>query len=175
MDKIEDSLELCKEVAEGLRIMVDFYMGKILLYETERAHHDSFMKSSAASRLLNKKSDGGPEEASSSTPTTGKRKPIKIALRRPSALSKPAKDSPSITKSGGETSGRSTPSSSATSATTNTAANKLLSEIQQWKMLRGAKIDEPLPSLMFGPVHLVRLFVKLPVILGKMGMPPKTR
>ena len=35
-DKALDSISLAKEVAEGLRIMTDFYLEKNLLYESER-------------------------------------------------------------------------------------------------------------------------------------------
>jgi male-specific lethal 3 len=31
-----------------------------------------------------------------------------------------------------------------------------------------------MPSLVYGPIHLLRLFVKLPELLQRMNMPPKT-
>ena len=63
------------------------------------------------------------------------------------------------------------------------AANKVMRAIEAWKLVPDAKATTcsqpanataPMPSLVYGPIHLLRLFVRLPQILGLMNLPPKT-
>ena len=45
---------------------------------------------------------------------------------------------------------------------------------QKWRLFpAGTKLEEAVPSLVCGPVYLLRLYCRLPVILGRMGMPEK--
>ena len=54
------------------------------------------------------------------------------------------------------------------------AAKDLLDAAQKWRLLpAGTKLDEAVPSLICGPVYLLRLYCRLPEILGRMGMPEK--
>ena len=55
--------------------------------------------------------------------------------------------------------------------------------IEMWKLVPDSvhtddvsshPVNAPMPSLVYGPIHLLRLFVKLPEILGRMNLPPKT-
>ena len=55
------------------------------------------------------------------------------------------------------------------------ATKDLLETAQKWRMFpAGTKLDEAVPSLICGPVYLLRLYCLLPDILGKMeNMPEK--
>ena len=48
--------------------------------------------------------------------------------------------------------------------------------VESWKLVPQSLYlkNPPLPSLVYGPIHLLRLFVKMPEILGRMPLPPKT-
>ena len=54
------------------------------------------------------------------------------------------------------------------------AAKELLEEAQKWRLFpAGTELEEAVPSLICGPVYLLRLYCRLPEILGRMGMPEK--
>ena len=65
----------------------------------------------------------------------------------------------------------------ATSPTT-PQANQLLRTLQEWRLvppnLTQTTEESCMPSLMYGPIYLLRLFVKMPEILGRMKIPQKT-
>ena len=59
-------------------------------------------------------------------------------------------------------------------------AKELANSINEWRLIVTAdpnrRMPSSMPSLVYGPVHLLRLFIKLPEVLGKMKMPSwKTR
>ena len=64
----------------------------------------------------------------------------------------------------------------AASSPSTPAANKVMRSVDSWKLVPQAVYLEspPIPSLIYGPIHLLRLFVKMPEILGRMNLPPKT-
>jgi male-specific lethal 3 len=64
----------------------------------------------------------------------------------------------------------------AASSPSTPAANKAMRSIESWKLVPQELYLQtpPMPSLIYGPIHLLRLFVKLPEILGRMNLPPKT-
>lgn len=45
--KVLDSIEMCKEVLEGVRVLVDFYLESYLLYDEELIQCETFLKSHA--------------------------------------------------------------------------------------------------------------------------------
>ncbi len=52
IERVADAVNVCQEVAEGLRVMVDFYAGDELVYENEAAHFRKAMKSREAAEAL---------------------------------------------------------------------------------------------------------------------------
>ena len=73
-DKALDSISLAKEVAEGLRIMTDFYLEKNLLYESER-------KSFKAATQCAKEGFNAINTSSSSTTSTSPSKSLRERKR----------------------------------------------------------------------------------------------
>ena len=51
---VRDAINVCMEVAEGLRVMVDFYTADLLLYEAEVAQFKKAIKGREAVSLLTK-------------------------------------------------------------------------------------------------------------------------
>ena len=56
------------------------------------------------------------------------------------------------------------------------AAIKVMRNVEGWKLVPDElySASPPMPSLVYGPIYLLRLFVKLPEILKRMNFPPKT-
>ena len=72
-------------------------------------------------------------------------------------------------------------------------ATQLMRSLHEWKLVPHTDTERPLqsdqgstsdernqrqkndilPSCIYGPIHLLRLFVKMPEILGRMKIPPK--
>ena len=51
---VRDAISVCMEVAEGLRVMVDFYTADLLLYEAEVAQFKKAIKGREAAALITK-------------------------------------------------------------------------------------------------------------------------
>ena len=64
----------------------------------------------------------------------------------------------------------------AASSPSTPAASKVMRSVETWKLVPDElyTATPPMPSLVYGPIHLLRLFVKLPEILARMNFPPKT-
>ena len=81
------------------------------------------------------------------------------------------------------TSGRTTPSHASlnppAASPTSPQAIKVLRELHDWRLVPDSFYEDhdrvPMESLVYGPSHLLRLFVKMPEILGKMTIPMKTK
>ncbi|XP_040570855.1 LOW QUALITY PROTEIN: MSL complex subunit 3 [Lepeophtheirus salmonis] len=144
LESIQSAIDLCKEMAEGLRIILDYNLNNILLYEKE----SEVCVSVCSPRLPSLKL------------------PVPNSSRRPST-------------DRSSSSGRSTPTNSVGSLPSCSSSNKkyifkcVTDSLEGWKLLPDTLYDEspPLPSLMYGPVYLLRLLVKLPEILKKMNLP----
>ena len=81
-------------------------------------------------------------------------------------------------------SGRTTPSLSslnppAAASPTSPQAIKVLRDLHEWRLVPDTFYEDldqvPMESLVYGPSHLLRLFVKMPEILGNMTIPCKTK
>lgn len=174
------AIDLCKEVAEGLRIIVDFQLGKLLLYPMER-HQFSQSRNMkpvlgegrGKSKSNKRQSVGHEEEAvgkevqggSLGTPVTAtsgrKRKTTGRSLGEEGGV--PASIGSTSSGTGTPTLGTPYPSSSKSHAV-------LAAHLHSWKLVpESFHFQEPVPSsLVYGGIHLARLLVKLPSILGKM-------
>jgi len=185
-DKALDSISLAKEVAEGLRIMTDFYLEKNLLYESER-------KSFKAATQCAKEGFNAINTSSSSTSTS----PSKSLRERKRSGKIAASNEDSEAAAAGEAAGTQLPESSKAdsvvsgnssvqlpslltppgSAPNTPQSIQVLRSVHDWKLLPEDRVSHQdlahLPSVLCGPVYLLRLFVKLPEILYKMNMPAK--
>ena len=81
-------------------------------------------------------------------------------------------------------SGRTTPSLSSlnppvAASPTSPQAIKVLRDLHEWRLVPDSFYEDPdqvpMESLVYGPSHLLRLFVKMPEILGNMTIPCKTK
>ncbi len=184
LENVLDQINLAKEVAEGLRVLTDFYLKHLLLYEKEFAQHDKLIKGKKFEDFFKNQRDS---EVTISTPVP---QVIFTRLRR-SASSVAASDaaseeassgrsSPSVASTAKSTSF--TPSSSVASPNIVGDTSKRVAEernnLFKWTLLPDSLADKakgqrPLASTVYGPVFLLRLMLKMPVILGKMRMGPK--
>ncbi|XP_030428614.1 male-specific lethal 3 homolog isoform X2 [Gopherus evgoodei] len=226
------SVELCKEMVDGLRITFDFILPLILLYPYEQAQFKKVtsskfflpIKENAANTnrnqeelspsppLLNpptpQSTDSQPTTGEPATPKRRKAEPeILQSLRRStrhtsncdrlsesSASPQPKRrhlDTPAsmpklflhLEKKTPVHSGSSSPitltpskEGSAVFAGFEGRRNNEFNEVLSWKLMpeNYPQSDQPPPpSYIYGSQHLLRMFVKLPEILGKMCFPDK--
>ena len=168
-DKALDSISLAKEVAEGLRIMIDFYLEKHLLYESERSQFE------AARKKAKERPQKKAEEKKKVT-LRERRKCMKSEVV--TAAASPTPDPPESSKDSvvsGNSSVQLPSLLTPPGSTPNTPQSiQVLRTIQDWRLIPDDRHNGHLASVIGGPIHLLRLFVKLPEILFKMKMPPKT-
>lgn len=214
-DKCFLTLDLCKEVMDGIRICFDFHIETLLLYAKERrqaerlrnaqplyskgemdgfepmsiderenfenmlVHKDEFDTEDTKSKVENIQKD---EERNKTAETTGRR-----LLRSKRPLSGDSNSTVEREKSGTNNmtceSGRSTPTTITSGASTagvsggagtdiSTSLYRAIPpQLQDWTLLPETNRDPPPPSILYGHIHLLRLFVKLPEILFRMNLP----
>ena len=190
-DEAVAHINICKEVAEGVRILIDFHLGNILLYRKEE---EQYARSSQLRPSLESSEEQG--EISSSTTTTGRRRltrPVSVSeshseagepqptVRKRTRLSSAVKEEGVKGSSLGSTSsGNTTPTLPSSGANTqgypqSSKSHALLEEITAWKLVPDTLyLQTPVPaSLLYGGVHLARLLVKLPEIMIKMKFSTK--
>nr|ACO15424.1 Male-specific lethal 3-like 1 [Caligus clemensi] len=148
LESIQTALNICKETMEGLRIILDQYCTQILLYE---------------------------EESRQQIPSRSLREPSpKLPGSEPSR--RPSTTDPS------SSSGRSTPTNSMSSLPSSSSINKtflfkcVADSLSEWKLLPDSFYEETplLPCVAYGPIYILRLFIKLPDILKNMNLPPES-
>lgn len=177
-DEAVSHINICKEVAEGVRILIDFNLGTILLYrkEEEQFARSSQLKLSpslegsdcTSKRLRRPVSES---QSESGDVTCKKRTRLSSAMREDGVKGSSADSTSSGTitptplSAGHNTQGY--PQSCKSLA--------LIEELQAWKLVPEAQyLQTPVPaSLVYGGVHLARLLVKLPEIMVKMKLSMK--
>ncbi|XP_071540893.1 MSL complex subunit 3 isoform X3 [Panulirus ornatus] len=211
------TLEMCKEVMDGLRICFDFHIETLLLYAKERRQAERLRsaqpvyaklesdgdltmseedKENFESMTVNKddldaedartKLESSHKDEERIKESTGRR-----LLRSKRPLSGDSSSTVEREKSGTSIaceSGRSTPttvtsgtSTAGVSGLAGTDISTCLSyrtiqpQLQDWTLLPDTHHDPPPPSLLYGHMHLLRLFVKLPEILFRMNLPETKR
>ena len=178
--KVTDSINIAKEIADGLRVIFDFNLRGILLYGNygEAKQYQDIMKPGKAKFPPRKPlaSSNLRLENLESLPSSGK-----ISQRRSShaasidLLPTSSQSSTTSTQSSTSRGSLNPPAASPTSP----QAIKVLRELQDWKLVPDSFYEDrskkPMESLVYGPIHLLRLFVKLPEIVGHMDMPVKTK
>ncbi|XP_023966664.1 male-specific lethal 3 homolog isoform X3 [Trachemys scripta elegans] len=165
------SVELCKEMVDGLRITFDFILPLILLYPYEQAQ---FKKVTSSKFFLPIK-----ENAANTNRNQEELSPSPPLLNPPtpqSTDSQPTTETP--VHSGSSSPITLTPSKegSAVFAGFEGRRNNEFNEVLSWKLMpeNYPQSDQPPPpSYIYGSQHLLRMFVKLPEILGKMCFPDK--
>eukprot|EP00088_Acartia_fossae_P005652 TRINITY_DN12552_c0_g1_i1.p1 TRINITY_DN12552_c0_g1~~TRINITY_DN12552_c0_g1_i1.p1 ORF type:complete len:521 (+),score=99.68 TRINITY_DN12552_c0_g1_i1:36-1598(+) len=202
-DDVANSINIAKEVAEGCRILVDFHLGNILLYQQEmdqfivskgiRPHMENIellmagnsplphQTPSRANKSANTKknqsnttsSDVGGGEEASGS--ARKRQPRASKKESESEGGAAVPGSVGSVSSGGTETPTLANSSAPAQYPTSKKSHQILQELFSWKLVpESLYFEEPVPaSLIYGGVHLARLVVKLPQIFVKMRFPNK--
>ena len=183
-------INICKEVAEGVRILIDFHLGNILLYRKEEeqyARSAQLRPSLDTSELADNNSGGGsggrrrlkrPGSVSEAqTEGGGEAQAVRKRTRLSSAVKEEGVKGSSL---GSTSSGNTTPTLPSSGSTSqgypqSSKSHALLEEITAWKLVPDTMyLQTPVPaSLLYGGVHLARLLVKLPEIMIKMKLSTK--
>jgi len=204
-ERLQRDISICKEVAEGVRVLLDFYLNTVLLYPNERKQYEKFLggckkfddywtlmqldinltdeKIGASSRADEDEDEEKPKLAVASGISGATRSRCNSSLSDSASRSSPP---PSLSSSGGAMNTTGTklakamptlPSSSATAD----VLRRVLDERERlgsWTLMPAALAEEgkgrkPIASMVYGGVFLLRLFVKMPLILGGMNPTPK--
>jgi len=166
--KVLDNINIAKEIADSLRIMFDFNLKSVLLYGShgEQKQYKEVMKpGNVVKRSRPTKDDSNDDDL------------VYLNPERRGSINEFASSRSSTT------SGRTTPSHASlnppAASPTSPQAIKVLRELQEWRLVPDSFYEDhdrvPMESLVYGPSHLLRLFVKMPEILGKMTIPMKTK
>ncbi|XP_014299112.1 male-specific lethal 3 homolog isoform X2 [Microplitis demolitor] len=189
IEKTVNEINICREVADGLRIYFDFTLPDLLLYRTEREQYNAFK----SSFLLGEHPIDIKEEiieeldAEVEQPT----KPVssvkrKLRSSRVSSVddSRQLRSFDEVKQEAGNVSSIASTSSRCSSPRGATSRYPLippaqivalLDEANKWRLIPESTKNDgtPSPSTYFGAIHLARLFVKLPDLLQNTDMPEK--
>ena len=180
-------INICKEVAEGVRIIIDFHLGNILLYRREE---DQFSKSkdmkpkmenintrammvSSSSEIMaartGARKHGISESESGEGSATGKKRTRLSSNVKEENNGAVLPGSVGSTSSGTVTPTLPTPGSGP-GYPQSSKAHAILEQLLDWKLVPDTLyLESPAPpSLIYGGIHLARLLVKIPDILVKM-------
>jgi len=182
-----NQITMCKEVAEGLRILTDCHLGKMLLYSEELEQFESSSSIRPHMENIERQVVGGdllepvvtPGGRTSRTSAGGRTRKPSTAVpdgdTDQSTGGKKRKSTSEVPGSVGSTSsGTATPTMTITTnaqypqhARSHTI---LQQEVYSWKLVpESLYFEEPVTSsLVYGGIHLTRLVVKLPDLLSKM-------
>lgn len=212
-DKCFMTLDLCKEVMDGLRICFDFHIETLLLYAPERRQAERLRtaqpvyvnqemdgivpvvvedresldglcgeKDDLENEMIRVKAEAAQKEEDKAKECGGRRL---LRSKRPlsgdscsntdrdkggiSMACESGRSTPTTVTSGGSTAGV---SSSLGRGTLRTLPYAGLQhpQLQDWTLLPEAHRYPPPPVLLYGHIHLLRLFVKLPEILFRMNL-----
>ena len=190
-DEVLNHINICKEVAEGVRIIIDFQLGNILLYRKEE---EQFAKSSELKPVIDNssisrlspvenvtnagrkhgasESDGGDN---ASGMTNGKKR------TRLSTVSSNKDEAGPGASIGSASSGTMTPTLPHHGLGHNSAYPQssksyiILDQLGSWKLVPDTLyLETPVPpSLIYGGIYLARLMVKIPKVIAKMRFSSK--
>merc|ERR1719203_2600163 len=178
LSKVLESIDIAKEIADGLRVIFDFNLPGVLLYGShgEVKQYNEVMKPGKVQKqrtLITK--------PNLSIPTKIMMPPASVRNRRQSsttidqALQVSSQSSTTSSQSTTQGSNLTSLNPPAASPTTPQAI-QVLRDLHEWRLVPDSLYEDttkkPLESLVYGPIHLLRLFVKLPEILGLMTTMP---
>jgi len=176
LGKVLDSINIAKEIADGLRVIFDFNLRAILLYGShgEVKQYNEVMKPGKVQKRTSISPHLPIKKEEPSVARSSRRQSINTTMESAAGIS-----SKSSTTSSQSTVPGSNPGSSlnppAASPTTPQAI-QVLRDLQEWRLVPDSiyrdSAKKPLESLVYGPIHLLRLFVKLPEIIGMMNSMP---
>jgi len=198
-EEAANNINICKEVAEGVRIILDFQLGNILLYPSEeeqfaksiqlRPHMENIERQVVGAELPEpppaqaggqRSSASSRKHASSESqaePMEGGKKRSRVSVGKEDVL---VPGSVGSTSSGTATPTMSLPTPgsghSHSSYPQTSKSHAILGQVYSWKLVpETLYFSYPVPaSLVYGGVHLARLLVKLPEILAKMRFSTKS-
>ena len=190
-EEVVQHINICKEVAEGVRILIDFHLGNILLYPQEK---DQFTRSpnirphmESLERLVSepqtiplqtqkpagKKQKNRSDEAEDPSSAKRRHHPRKKESESEGQQAVAGSVGSSAASSSGGTD--STPTHSTVNQTAavypqTKQSLQILQDLYSWKLVpESVYFEEPVPaSLVYGGVHLARLLVKLPELFLRM-------
>lgn len=207
-DKCFMTLDLCKEVMDGLRVCFDFHIETLLLYAPERRQAERLRTAQPVYSKQEVDGDGPVvvEDRESVDSLCGDKDDLENEMMRAKA-ELTQKEEEKTKESGGRRmlrskrplsgdscsnterekgvslaceSGRSTPTTvtsvgstagvSSLGRSTLPYANLQHNQLQDWTLLPDPYRHPPPPVLLYGHIHLLRLFVKLPEILYRMNL-----
>lgn len=215
-----ESVDLCKEMADGLRIIFDYHLPLVLLYPYEREQYKMASSSNLAADMKRiRECSPGPPLLCPVTPPSGEWRPMPEEPSTPKRRRSEAEALPTLRRSTRHAVSCDTMSQSGASPQpkrgqrdTSARRPKLplekgaqglsgsasllpliapkgsfvfagfegrtqeVNEVLAWKLVPESypPSDQPPPaSFIYGAHHLLRLFVKLPEILGKMSLSEK--
>lgn len=163
--KAMTNINLSKEIADGLRIIFDFNLRSILLYGShgESKQYAEVMKPGRVQKR---------PPFSTLKPHQSRRQSLDVM---PVSSHSSTTSSQSVSSVTSNPTGLNPPAASPTSP----QAIQVLRDLQEWRLLPDHLYEDrskqPLESMVYGPIYLLRLFVKLPEVIGKMNMPVKTK
>ncbi len=187
LEQVLTDINLAREVAEGLRIMFDLYLQKFLLYHSSERKQLEELMSKPLSFYL-KETPGQLSSSGEPCLISSPLEALPFAKIRDVGQASSRRDSKSdeVGKGGGSShsgSDRSSPSVCAVASVASVSSAETLHRVtsdrefvNKWRLLPSSLVEriqdeKPLPSLVYSPVYLLRLFVTVPEILPKMCMP----
>ncbi|XP_068209591.1 MSL complex subunit 3 isoform X2 [Palaemon carinicauda] len=219
-DKTFLTLDLCKEVMDGIRICFDFHIETHLLYSKELKQAEKLRtakpiivmgelemtqdlllqveerdnegtlsnreemeteeikpkpeKGSKEDEKIKGNEGSGRRQLRSKRPLSGESSSTVEKDKNSSGLAPPqtcesGRSTPTTITSGTSTAGIS--GLGGTDISCVSLYEQVQPQLQDWSLLPETHRDPPPPSLLYGPHHLIRLFVKLPEILYRMNLP----
>ena len=186
-EKYEEAVKhinICKEVAEGVRIIIDFHLGNILLYRKEV---DQFAKTPGLKPLMENinprammesvsggRKHGISESESGDGAVVSGKKRTRLSSNVKEEAGAVLPGSVGSTSSGTVTPTLPTPGSGP-SHPQSSKAHAVLEQVLDWKLVPDTLyLESPAPpSLIYGGIHLARLLVKIPDIIAKMRFSSK--
>ena len=159
LERVDNSVSVCKEVVESLRVIFDMYFEKILMYNNEKVNFKAL--TSKTPTLI-----AALENTQDKTPSK-----IQMSINKLEDIAKFGAESGQSSSVAG--SGKSTPATSISSSFSSFSRANSITNINSWKLLAAAKpktVRPALASSICSPVHLLRLLVKMPLIISKMNM-----
>jgi len=194
-EEASNSINICKEVAEGVRIIIDFQLENILLYPNEeeqcsssknlRPHMENIERQvmsadppQTSSVTVTKRSSTSSRKhalSESHSEAEGGKKRVRTSVGKDDALV-PGSVGSASSGTATPTMSLPTPGSGITSYPQSNKSHAILGQVYSWKLVpETLYFENPVPpSLVYGGIHLTRLMVKLPEILAKMKFSVKS-
>lgn len=185
-----NQINVCKEVAEGVRIILDFQLGNILLYRKEE---EQFAKSGQMTPNLDNvtnrpdtengvakpgRKHGVSESESLENSVPGKKRTrLSLSLKDENGAALMA-SSVGSTSSGTTTPtlpAAGLPTSSGSGYPQSSKSHAILEQVMSWRLVPDTMyLETPVPpSLVYGGIYIGRLMVKMPEIIAKMRFSQK--